>query len=210
MKKNLMPFTYEEDNEKLSENFFLSRNVIKLFGVVNEEMANYAISSLLYLDRMFKSNGVPRADRVIEIWINSPGGSVSDGLGIYDCLNYVDADIRTVCIGEAASMGAFLLSAGTRGMREALPNSKILIHQVLGGCQGQASDILLYAEQMRSTKEKLNQLLALHSGKSIDQIRLDTDRDNAMTAQAACEYGLIDRVIQTHIKAAGDSVKERV
>lgn len=210
MKKNLMPFKYEENTEKLSENFFLSRNVIKLFGVVNEEMANYAISSLLYLDRMFKSNGVPRADRVIEIWINSQGGGVSDGLGIYDCLNYVDADIRTVCIGEAASMGAFLLSAGTRGMREALPNSKILLHQPLGSTEGQASDILLYAEQIRAVKEQLNQLLAIHTGKPIEQIRIDTDRDNSMSAQAACEYGLIDRVIQTPIKAAGDSVKEKV
>lgn len=202
MKKHLLNVPSNNgENEALSDGFFLKRNVIKLWGEVCDEMANYAISSLLYLDYFFKSKNVPRAEREINIWINSPGGSVSAGMAIYDAMNYVDADIRTTCIGMAASMGAFLLSAGTKGKREALPNSQVLIHQPLGGTQGQASDILLYAEQIRDTRETLNTFLSLHTGKPIEQIRIDTDRDNRMSAQAACEYGLIDRVIQTPIKA---------
>jgi ATP-dependent Clp endopeptidase proteolytic subunit ClpP len=144
----------------------------------------------------------------INIWINSPGGSVTAGMAIYDTMNCVDADIRTTCVGMAASMGAFLLSAGTKGKREALPNSEVMIHQPLGGTQGQASDILLYAAQIKDTRERLNTLLALHTGKPIEQIRLDTDRDNRMTAQAACEYGLIDRVIKTPIKASIITLEE--
>ena len=208
MKKNLLipPFAAEEKGS-LSDSFFLDRHVIKLWGPVTDEMANYVISALLYLDYSFEAQNVPRKDREINLWINSPGGSVSAGLAIYDTMNHVGADIRTTCVGLAASMGAFLLSAGTRGKREALPHSEVLIHQPLGGTQGQASDILLYAEQIRSTREELNHLLAIHTGKPIEQIRIDTDRDNRMSAQAACEYGLIDRVISTPIKAASN-IKE--
>ncbi len=209
MKKELLTFpAASKESEPLSDGFFLKRHTIKLWGPVCDEMANYAISALLYLDYMFKANNVPREDREINVWINSPGGSVSAGLAIYDTMNFVDADIRTTCVGMAASMGAFLLSAGTKGKREALPNSEVLIHQPLGGTQGQASDILLYAEQMRATREKLNILLALHTGKPIEQIRTDTDRDNRMSAQAACEYGLIDRVVQTPIKASTITMEE--
>ncbi len=208
MKKNLLiPPSIVEENELPSDAFFLKRNVIKLWGPVTDEMANYVISSLLYLDHTFDAQNVPREDREVNIWINSPGGSVSAGLAIYDTMNYINADIRTTCVGMAASMGAFLLSAGTRGKREALPHSEVMIHQPLGGTQGQASDILLYAEQIRATREELNSLLALHTGKPIEQIRADTDRDNRMSAQAACEYGLIDRVIHTPLKAA-DMQKE--
>lgn len=202
MKKNLLSFSaINDESEPLSDAFFLKRNVIKLWGQVCDEMANYAISSLLYLDYLFKSQNIPRSEREINVWINSPGGSVSAGMAIYDTMNYVDADIRTTCVGMAASMGAFLLSAGTKGKREALPHSEVMIHQPLGGTQGQASDILLYAEQIRTTREELNRLLSLHTGKPIEQIRIDTDRDNRMSAYAACEYGLIDRVIHTPIKA---------
>ena len=190
------------EKEALSDEFFLKRNVIKLWGPVTDEMANFAISSLLYLDYCFEAQDIPRCEREINIWINSPGGSVSAGLAIYDAMNFVQADIRTTCIGMAASMGAFLLSAGTHGKREALPHSEVLIHQPLGGTQGQASDILLYADQMRAIRERLNTLLAIHTGKPVEQIRIDTDRDNRMSAQAACEYGLIDSVIRTPIKAS--------
>ena len=209
MKKHLPAFpSNETENEQLSDAFFLKRNVIKIWGPIDDEMANYVISSLLYLDYLFKAQNIPRSEREINIWINSPGGSVTAGMAIYDTMNYVDADIRTTCVGIAASMAAFLLSAGTKGKREALPNGEAMIHQPLGGTQGQASDILLYAEKIRSIREKINVLLAIHTGKPIEQIRVDTDRDNCMSAQAACEYGLIDRVIQTPIKASMITMEE--
>lgn len=202
MKKEQITFPASiSDREPLSDGFFLNRNVIKLFGEVCDEMANRAISAMLYLNYIFNLEKVPRSEREINIWINSPGGSVSAGLAIYDTMNFIDCDIRTTCVGMAASMGAFLLSAGTHGKREALPHSTVLIHQPLGGTQGQASDILLYAEQIRETREVLNSLLSKHTGKPIEQIRIDTDRDNRMTAAQAAEYGLIDRVILTPIKA---------
>lgn len=209
MKKNLLAFSSSDsEREVLNDSFFLKRNVIKVWGQVCDEMTNYVVSSLLYLDSFFKENNIPRSEREINMWINSPGGSVSAGMAIYDTMNYVDADIRTTCVGTAASMGAFLLSAGTKGKREALPHSDIMIHQPLGGTQGQASDILLYAEQIRATREELNMLLSLHTGKPIEQIRIDTDRDNRMSAQIACEYGLIDRVIQIPIKACTNTKEE--
>lgn len=205
MKKEQITFPASiSDREPLSDGFFLNRNVIKLFGEVCDEMANRAISAMLYLNYIFNLEKVPRSEREINIWINSPGGSVSAGLAIYDTMNFIDCDIRTTCVGMAASMGAFLLSAGTHGKREALPHSTVLIHQPLGGTQGQASDILLYAEQIRETREVLNSLLSKHTGKPIEQIRIDTDRDNRMTATQAAEYGLIDRVILTPIKAVSE------
>lgn len=205
MKKEQITFPASiSDREPLSDGFFLNRNVIKLFGEVCDEMANRAISAMLYLNYIFNLEKVPRSEREINIWINSPGGSVSAGLAIYDTMNFIDCDIRTTCVGMAASMGAFLLSAGTHGKREALPHSTVLIHQPLGGTQGQASDILLYAEQIRETREVLNSLLSKHTGKPIEQIRIDTDRDNRMTAAQAAEYGLIDRVILTPIKAVSE------
>lgn len=203
MKKNLLTLpNNSHESERLSDEFFLKRNVIKIWGEINDEMANYVISSLLYLDYLFKAQNIPRSEREINIWINSPGGSVTAGLAIYDAMNYVDADIRTTCIGMAASMAAFLLSAGTKGKREALQNSEAMIHQPLGGTQGQATDILIYAERISVMREKLNKLFSLHTGKPVEQIRIDTERDNIMSAQAACEYGLIDHVIITPIKAS--------
>ncbi len=197
-KKDLYALPHDaNERPPLSSDFFLSRNVIKLFGEVTDDMANLVISSLLYLDSCFDAENTPQAEREINLWINSPGGSVSAGLAIYDAMQYVNCDVRTTCIGMAASMGAFLLAAGTPGKREALPHSTVLIHQPLGGTQGQASDILLYAEQIRETRETLNRLLAKNTGRPIEDIRRDTDRDNRMNAEAALDYGIIDRIIQT-------------
>ena len=195
--------------EPLSSNFFLDRNVIKIFGEITDEMAEMAISSLLYLNEIFKEENIPREHREINMWINSLGGSVSAGLAIYDTMNIVESDIRTTCVGTAASMGAFLLSSGTRGKREALPHSKVLIHQPLGGTQGQASDILLYAEDIRQTRETLNTILAGNTDKPLEQIRTDTDRDYRMTAEEAMSYGLIDSVVCSTPKAfASTYIKE--
>lgn len=190
--------TEKNQREPFSEEFFLARNVIKIFGEINDQMANTVISALLYLDLCFKAEKVPRDKREINIWINSPGGSISAGMAIYDTMNLVDCNIRTTCVGMAASMGAFLLAAGTQGRREALPNSNILIHQPLGGTQGQASDILIYAEQIRETRERLNRILAANTGKPMEQIRIDTDRDNRMTAEEALAYGLVDCIVGTN------------
>ncbi|MEG1747626.1 MAG: ATP-dependent Clp protease proteolytic subunit, partial [Oscillospiraceae bacterium] len=134
-------------------------------------------------------------DKDIQFYINSPGGSVTDGMAIYDTMKYIKCDVSTICIGMAASMGAFLLSSGTKGKRLALPNAEIMIHQPSGGTQGQASDIKIQAEWMLRTREKLNKILADNTGKPIEQIAIDTERDNFMPAEEACAYGLIDKVI---------------
>lgn len=200
--KNAIP-----EREAFSEGFFLNRNVIKVFGEINDSMANTVVSALLYLDFLFKSEKVPRERREINMWINSPGGSVTAGFAIFDAMNFVDCDIRTTCIGMAASMAAFLLSSGTHGKREALPNSTILIHQPLGGASGQTSDILLYAEQIRQTREQLNRIMAANTGRSFEQICVDTDRDNRMTAEEGREYGLIDRVVTGIPKTSAATMK---
>lgn len=200
--KNAIP-----EREAFSEGFFLNRNVIKVFGEINDSMANTVVSALLYLDFLFKSEKVPRERREINMWINSPGGSVTAGFAIFDAMNFVDCDIRTTCIGMAASMAAFLLSSGTHGKREALPNSTILIHQPLGGTAGQTSDILLYAEQIRQTREQLNRIMAANTGRSFEQICIDTDRDNRMTAEEGREYGLIDRVVTGIPKMSAATMK---
>lgn len=200
--KNAIP-----EREAFSEGFFLNRNVIKVFGEINDSMANTVVSALLYLDFLFKSEKVPRERREINMWINSPGGSVTAGFAIFDAMNFVDCDIRTTCIGMAASMAAFLLSSGTHGKREALPNSTILIHQPLGGTAGQTSDILLYAEQIRQTREQLNRIMAANTGRSFEQICADTDRDNRMTAEEGREYGLIDRVVTGIPKMSAATMK---
>ncbi len=200
--KNAIP-----EREAFSEGFFLNRNVIKVFGEINDSMANTVVSALLYLDFLFKSEKVPRERREINMWINSPGGSVTAGFAIFDAMNFVDCDIRTTCIGMAASMAAFLLSSGTHGKREALPNSTILIHQPLGGTAGQTSDILLYAEQIRQTREQLNRIMAANTGRSFEQICVDTDRDNRMTAEEGRAYGLIDRVVTGIPKTSATTMK---
>ena len=166
----------------------LNDRIIFLTDEVNQVTASLVVAQMLFLESQ-------DPDKDICLYINSPGGSVSDGLAIYDTMNFIKCDVATYCIGMAASMGAFLLSSGAKGKRFALPNSEIMIHQPLGGARGQASDIKIHAEQILKTRDKLNEILAMNTGKSIETIRLDTERDNFMTAEVAAEYGLIDKVI---------------
>ncbi len=165
----------------------LEDRIIFLSGEIDDAVANTVVAQLIYLEAKD-----PQKD--ISLYINSPGGSVSAGLAIYDTMNYIRCDVSTICIGMAASMGAFLLSSGQKGKRFALPNSEIMIHQPLGGAQGQASDIKIAAEHILKTKRKLNEILAKNSGKPLAQIEHDTDRDNYLSADEAMAYGLIDKV----------------
>lgn len=190
--------------EEFSWEYSLRRNTVNVFGVIDTPLAERVISQLQYLADKFNTDGVPLEDRVITLQINSPGGSVTDGLAIYDTMNYINAKIATVGLGMAASMGAFLLSAGTRGMRSATKNCEILIHQPLGGAQGQASDIIIAADHIASTRDRLNAILSENTGKSKRVIRKDTDRDTIMTADKAREYGLIDFVLPYKNKAKGE------
>ncbi len=166
----------------------LNDRIVMLSDQVNDVTASLIVAQLLYLEGQ-------DPDKDISFYINSPGGSVSAGLAIYDTMNYIKCDVSTICIGMAASMGAFLLSAGTKGKRLALPHSEIMIHQPLGGFQGQVSDIRIHSERMLKSKDTLNKLLSEMTGKPIEVVEKDTDRDNFMTAEQACEYGIVDRVI---------------
>ena len=161
--------------------------IIFLTGEINDAVADTVIAQLIYLES--KDPGKP-----VNMYINSPGGSVSAGLAIYDTMNYIRSDVCTICIGMAASMGAFLLSSGAKGKRFALPNSEIMIHQPLGGAQGQASDVKIHAEHILKTRDKLNAILARNTGKTIEEIARDTDRDNFLSADEALSYGLIDKI----------------
>ena len=165
----------------------LKDRIIFLSGEVNDVSANLVVSQLLFLE-------AEDPDKDIYLYINSPGGSVSDGMAIYDTMQYIKPDVCTICIGMAASMGAFLLAAGAKGKRFALPNSEIMIHQPLGGAKGQATDIQIHAENILKTKERLNRMLAKNTGQEYETICKDTERDNFMTADEAKEYGLIDEV----------------
>ena len=165
----------------------LEDRIIFLSGEIDDATANTVVAQLIYLEAKDPSKD-------ISLYINSPGGSVSAGLAIYDTMNYVKCDVSTICIGMAASMGAFLLSSGAKGKRYALPNSEIMIHQPLGGAQGQASDIKIAAEHILKTKEKLTCILAENSGKPFEEVEKDTDRDNFLSAKEALDYGLIDKV----------------
>ena len=167
----------------------LNDRIIFLADEVNDTTASLVVAQLLYLEAQD-----PEKD--INFYINSPGGSISAGMAIYDTMNYIKCDVSTICVGMAASMGAFLLAAGTKGKRFALPNSEIMIHQPLGGMQGQASDIKIHADHIIRIKEKLNTILSQVTGKPLDIITRDTDRDNFPTAAQAMEYGLIDKVIE--------------
>ncbi len=169
----------------------LNDRIIFLSDEVNDATASLVVAQLLYLEAQ-------DPDKDISFYINSPGGSVTAGMAIYDTMNFIKCDVSTVCIGMAASMGAFLLSAGTKGKRFALPNSEIMIHQPLGGAKGQATDIKIQAELILRTRDRLNSILAKNTGKSIDEIARDTERDNYMTAEQALAYGLIDKVIDKH------------
>ena len=173
----------------------LKERVIFLVGPVNDVSANLVVAQLLFLE-------AENPDKDIHFYINSPGGSVTAGMSIYDTMRFIKPDVSTLCIGQAASMGAFLLSAGTKGKRFALPNSRVMIHQPLGGFQGQASDIAIHAKEILSIKDKLNRMLAEHSGQPLEQIEKDTDRDNFLSADEAREYGLIDQVLSRRAAAA--------
>ncbi|NOU50722.1 ATP-dependent Clp endopeptidase proteolytic subunit ClpP [Pseudoalteromonas sp. JBTF-M23] len=165
----------------------LKERIIFLTGQVEDQMANLIVAQLLFLE-----SESPEKD--IFLYINSPGGSVTAGMSIYDTMNFIKPDVSTVCVGQAASMGAFLLSGGAKGKRYCLPNSRVMIHQPLGGFQGQASDFEIHAKEILSIKEKLNRLMAEHTGQPFDIVSRDTDRDNFMSAQEAVEYGLVDAV----------------
>ncbi|MGM9637607.1 MAG: ATP-dependent Clp endopeptidase proteolytic subunit ClpP [Eubacteriales bacterium] len=171
----------------------LNDRIIFLSDEVNDVTASIVVAQLLFLEAQ-------DPDKDISLYINSPGGSVTAGMAIYDTMNFIKCDVSTICIGLAASMGAFLLSSGAKGKRLALPNSEIMIHQPLvGGMQGQATDIKIHAEQLLRTKDNLNRILALNTGKPLETIAQDTERDNFMTAAQAAEYGLIDRVIEKRV-----------
>ncbi|MBP3293941.1 MAG: ATP-dependent Clp endopeptidase proteolytic subunit ClpP [Clostridia bacterium] len=167
----------------------LNDRIIFLADEVNDVTASLVVAQMLFLE-------AEDPDKDISLYINSPGGSVSAGLAIYDTMNFIKCDVSTICIGMAASMGAFLLSSGAKGKRFALPNSEIMIHQPLGGAQGQATDIKIHAEYILRTRDRLNTILAKNTGKPLDIIAADTERDNFMTADAAMAYGLIDKVIE--------------
>lgn len=181
--------------EMLSDQYLLSKNQIYLFGVVDTAMAARVIPQMHYIEQKMIEEKIPPEERVLTLLINSPGGSVRDGLAIYDTINALDCKVRTICVGLAASMGAFLLSSGSRGLRMALPSSEILIHQPLGGAQGQASDIIIAARHIERTRNTLNGILARNTGKTVERIAEDTDRDYTMTAEEALRYGLIDHVL---------------
>ena len=166
----------------------LKERVIFLVGPVDDVTANLVVAQLLFLE-------AENPDKDIHFYINSPGGSVSAGLSIYDTMQFIKPDVSTLCLGQACSMGAFLLCAGAKGKRFALPNSRVMIHQPLGGFQGQASDIAIHAKMILELRGKLNQLMAYHTGQSIENIERDTDRDNFLSAQDAADYGLVDKVL---------------
>ncbi|SDJ95384.1 ATP-dependent Clp protease proteolytic subunit ClpP [Ferrimonas sediminum] len=166
----------------------LKERVIFLTGQVEDHMANLVVAQLLFLES-------ENPDKDIYLYINSPGGSVTAGMSIYDTMQFIKPDVSTVCMGQAASMGAFLLAGGAKGKRHVLPNSRVMIHQPLGGFQGQASDIAIHAQEIIGIKQKLNTLLAEHTGQPLEIIERDTDRDNFMSANDAVEYGLVDSVL---------------
>ena len=172
----------------------LKERVIFITGPIEDYMANLIVAQLLFLE-------AENPDKDINVYINSPGGAITSGMSIYDTMTYIKPDISTLCIGQAASMGAILLAGGTEGKRFALPNSRIMIHQPLGGFQGQASDFEIHAKEILSMKKKLNEILASHTGREVDQIEKDTERDNFMNGEEAKEYGLIDKVISEREQA---------
>ena len=190
----LIPMVVEQTNKGERSYDIYSRlledRIIMLSGEIDDAVANTVVAELLYLEGK-------DPDKDICLYINSPGGSVSAGLAIYDTMNYIKCDVSTICIGLAASMGAFLLSSGKKGKRFSLPNSEIMIHQPLGGVQGQASDIKIQAEQILKLKNKLNKILAENTGKSIEEVEKDTDRDNYLSAEDALKYGIIDKIYKS-------------
>ncbi|MFC3122148.1 ATP-dependent Clp endopeptidase proteolytic subunit ClpP [Agaribacter flavus] len=175
----------------------LKENVIFLVGQVEDHMANLIVAQMLFLE-------AENPEKDIFLYINSPGGSVTAGMSIYDTMNFIKPDVSTVCVGQAASMGAFLLSGGAKGKRYCLPNSRVMIHQPLGGFQGQASDFEIHAKEILSIKEKMNRLMAEHTGQEYEKVAQDTDRDNFLSAQEAVDYGLVDAVLNSRADVAKD------
>lgn len=188
----LVPYVIEQTNRGERQYDIFSRllddRIIVLSDEVNDATASLVVAQMLYLEGQ-------DSEKDINLYINSPGGSVTAGFAIYDTMQYIKCDVSTICMGLAASMGAFLLSSGAKGKRYSLPNAEIMIHQPSGGAQGQASEIKIVAENILKTRENLNRILAENTGKPIEQIAIDTDRDNFMDAKEACAYGLIDKVL---------------
>lgn len=189
---NLIPMVVEQSNKGERSYDIYSRllkdRIIFLGGEINDDTANLIVAQMLFLE-------ADDPDKDISLYINSPGGSVTAGMAIYDTMQYIRCDVSTICIGMAASMGAFLLAAGAKGKRRALPNCEIMIHQPLGGARGQATDVAIQAEQLLKIKKKLNEILSARTGQPIDKIQVDTERDNYMSAEAAKAYGIVDEII---------------
>ena len=189
---NLVPVVVENDlSVERSYDIFsrlLKERIIFLSGEINDSMANTVVAQLLYLDSLGNDD--------ISIYINSPGGVISAGMAIYDTMNFIKSDVSTICVGIAASMGAFLLSSGTKGKRFILPNADVMIHQPLGGAEGQATDIKIASERILNLKNRLNKILAKNTGKNLKRIERDTERDNYLDANEAVGYGLVDKIIQ--------------
>ena len=197
IKNQLVPMVVEQTprGERAFDIYsrLLKERVIFITGPIEDHMANLVVAQLLFLE-------AENPEKDINIYINSPGGSVTSGMSIYDTMSYIKPDISTLCIGQASSMGAILLTGGTKGKRFALPNSRIMIHQPLGGFQGQATDIEIHAQEILKIRTKLNEILSHHSGKDIDKVSQDTERDNFMSGDEAVKYGLIDKVIDKRDK----------
>ena len=195
----LVPMVVEQTakGERSSDIYsrLLKENVIFLVGQVEDHMANLIVAQMLFLE-------AENPEKDIFLYINSPGGSVTAGMAIYDTMKFIKPDVSTVCVGQAASMGAFLLSGGAKGKRYCLPNARVMIHQPLGGFQGQASDFEIHAREILSIKEKLNRLMAEHTGQDYETVARDTDRDNFLSASEAKEYGLIDQVLTNRTDAS--------
>ena len=189
---SLVPYVVEQTNRgERSYDIFsrlLNDRIVFLGEEVNDTTASLVVAQLLYLEAQ-------DPDKDIQMYINSPGGSVTAGMAIYDTMQYIKCDVSTICLGMAASMGAFLLAAGVKGKRRALPNSEIMIHQPLGGARGQATDVAIHADWLLRTKKKMNEILAARTGQPIERVQADTERDNFMTAEDALRYGLIDEII---------------
>lgn len=188
--------------EAFDEGFFIKKNIILIWGEITDDLARRVVLAITYLDitlREERKLGEEYSDIIIIIC--SPGGSVTAGMAIYDAINNAECDVQTICYGMAASMGAFLLSSGTKGKRCAMPNSKMMIHQPLGGAQGQATDIEIVAKEILRTREKLNKILSMNTGKTMEEISTATERDNYLTAEEALEFGLIDKILYSEPKA---------
>lgn len=198
---NLVPMVVEQSarGERSFDIYsrLLRERIVFLVGEVNDQSANLIVAQLLFLE-------AENPDKDIHFYINSPGGSVTAGMSIYDTMNFIKCNVSTICIGQACSMGSFLLSAGEKGKRYALPNSRVMIHQPLGGFRGQASDIEIHAKNILFMKRQLNEMLARHCGRTVEELERDTDRDNFMTAAESLEYGLIDKVYTNRSEIIGN------